>query len=138
MKMIYLTENTFDDSLTTAAVWCVSFLLLLREMPGMLRQGDLKTDMAFIPVSTPDENDSPAFRYQRAARSPCRARRSATWPRSTVSHGCPAFRSGNAPKPWRISRTRPSGRICSAMPRRSSGKNRLPTDTINTVLKNNW
>ena len=30
--------------------------LMLREMPGMLRRGDLKTDVAFIPVSRPDEN----------------------------------------------------------------------------------
>ena len=30
--------------------------LMLREMPGMLRRGDLRTDVAFVPVSKPDEN----------------------------------------------------------------------------------
>ncbi|MBQ5954271.1 MAG: acetyl-CoA hydrolase [Lachnospiraceae bacterium] len=30
--------------------------LMLREFPGMIRRGDLRTDVAFVPVSRPDEN----------------------------------------------------------------------------------
>lgn len=53
----YYSDHIGETERKLQKLGLVRFIpLMLREFPGMIRRGDLRTDVAFVPVSKPDEN----------------------------------------------------------------------------------